>query len=330
MKALTITRPGGPEVLEVVETPTPRPTGDQILVRVRAAGLNRADLLQRAGKYPAPPDVAPDIPGMEFSGAIEAVGPDVKHLTPGQRVFGLVGGGAQAEYVVTREALALPVPDAVTDLEAGAIPEAYITAHDALITQGSLSRGERVLIHAIGSGVGIAALQIAKSRAGTVFGTSRSSEKLKRAKAMGLDVAIDPATASFDEVVLARTASHGADVVIDFIGGPYLERNLIALAPRGRLVVVSTLGGVSAPLSLRTLMTKRLRIVGTLLRPRSFEEKAEATSAFARDELPQLSTREIVVPIDRVFKLEEAASAHRYLEENKNFGKVVFDIPEQR
>ena len=326
MRALTITQPGGPEVLAVVETPTPSPSADQVLVRVRAAGLNRADLLQRAGKYPAPPDAPADIPGLEFAGEITALGPDVRSLRVGQRVCGLVGGGAQAEFVLIREPLAIPLPDHVSDFQGGGIPEAYITAHDALVTQGSLTHGERVLVHAVGSGVGIAALQIAKSFGCFVFGTSRTADKLRKAKELGLDVAIDPENAAFDEVVGSRTGGSGVDVIVDFIGGPYLDRNLLALATRGRLVVVSTLGGVSALLSLRTLMTKRLRIVGTMLRSRSYEEKAAAAQAMGRDVMPLFENGSIAVPIDSTFALEDAAAAHRYLEANSNFGKVIFAV----
>lgn len=317
MRALVITRPGGPDVLAVVDRPKPVPSGDQILVRVAAAGVNRADLLQRAGHYPAPPDSPQDIPGMEFCGVVDAVGPDARGRSVRERVFGLVGGGAQAEFLLTRAALAMPVPDAVGDIEGGGIPEAYITAHDALYTQGSLNRGERVLVHAVGSGVGIAALQLAKARGCTVFGTSRSRDKLEKASALGLDEGIDTTDAAFDAI------AHDIDVIVDFIGAPYLERNLAALALRGRLVVVSTLGGTTAPLSMRTLMTKRLRIVGTMMRSRTYEEKLEATRAFERDVLPLLASGSVKVPVDRVFKLDEASAAHRYVEENRNFGKVV-------
>jgi NADPH2:quinone reductase len=320
VKALVITRPGGPEVLEVRERPKPTPAGDEILVRVRSAGLNRADLLQRTGHYPPPPDSPQDIPGLEYCGTIEAIGPEVRSREAGQRVFGLVGGGAQAEYLVTREALSMQVPDAVSDVEAGGVPEAYITAHDALYAQGSLRMGERVLIHAVGSGVGIAAVQLAKAANCKVFGTSRNAEKLQKAKALGLDVCIDTQTEAFDE------SARDVDVIIDFIGAPYFEKNLTALAVKGRLVIVSTLGGLSTSLSLRTLMMKRLRIVGTMLRARPHEEKVEATRAFARDGIPLLESGAVRVPVDRVFKLEEAAAAHRYIEENRNFGKVVFTL----
>lgn len=302
-----------------VDSPGP-PKGNEILVRVRAAGVNRADLLQRQGHYPAPPGSPPDILGLEFAGIVTEAGPDVRDVRAGDRVMGIVGGGAQAEFVLTTEPLVVSVPDAVTDIEAGGIPEAYITAHDALYVQGSLVAGQRVLVHAVGSGVGIAALQLAKARGCTVFGTSRSKEKLEKALALGLDVAIDPTIDDFEAI------AHGVDVIIDFIGAPYFEKNLNALALRGRLVSVSTLGGTAASLSLRTLMAKRLRIVGTMLRSRSSDEKAEATRAFARDAGPLFASGALRVPIDHVFTLDEAANAHRYVDENKNFGKVVFSL----
>ncbi|HET9341767.1 MAG TPA: NAD(P)H-quinone oxidoreductase [Candidatus Eremiobacteraceae bacterium] len=320
MKALVITRPGGPDVLAVVDRPKPEPRGDEILVRIFAAGVNRADLMQREGRYPAPPDSPQDIPGLEFSGVVDAIGPGVTARKVGQRVFGLVGGGAQAEYLLTREHLSMLLPDAVADIDAGAIPEAYVTAHDALYTQGALARGERVLIHAVGSGVGIAALQLAKARDCTVFGTSRTADKLERATALGLDVAIDPAATPFDEI------ARDIDVVIDFIGAPYLEQNLKALRTRGRLIVVSTLGGTAASLPLRTLMTKRLRINGTMLRARPYDEKVEATRAFEREGVPLLANGSMRVPVDGVFKLEDAAEAHERIAKDRNFGKLVFSL----
>ncbi|HKW44669.1 MAG TPA: NAD(P)H-quinone oxidoreductase [Candidatus Eremiobacteraceae bacterium] len=321
MRALRLRSFGGPEVLEVAEVAVPGPPrGDQILVRVHTAGVNRADILQRQGHYPAPPGSSPDILGLEFAGAVTASGPDVRDISVGDRVMGIVGGGAQAEYVLTSEPLAIRVPDVVSDIEAGGIPEAYITARDALYGLGSLASGERVLIHAVGSGVGIAALQLATARGCRVYGTSRSAEKLEKAKALGLDVEIDTTVIAFE------TVAEDIDVIIDFIGAPYLEKNLDALAPRGRLVVVSTLGGVSASISLRTLMTKRLSVAGTVLRSRSSVEKAGATREFVRDVVPLLASGAIKVPVDLVFTLEQAAEAHRYVEENKNFGKVVFKI----
>lgn len=326
MKALRIREPGGPEVLEIGDVPQPQPAGNELLVRVRAAGLNRADVLQRQGSYPPPPGVPADMPGLEFAGEVAAVGGDVQGFQPGDRVFGLVSGAAQAEYVLTHEAMAVRTPQRLTDIEAAAVPEAYITAHDALVTQAGLQRGERVLIHAIGSGVGIAALQIAKSLDCSVAGTSRSSVKLDRAKGLGLDVGIDSSVGGFADAVLAATDGHGIDVIIDFLGGPHFEENVMAAAPRGRIVLVSAMSGADARLPITAVMHKRLRIYGTVLRSRSLPEKIAATRSLERDVVPLLASGAIKVSIDKVFRLQEAAAAHRYLEENRNFGKIVFEI----
>ena len=325
MTALRITRPGDADVLRVEDVPQPEPAADQMLVRVAAAGLNRADIMQRRGHYPPPPGIAPDIPGLEFAGEVAAAGPEVRSFSLGQRVFGLVGGGAQAEYVVVHEGLAIAVPQTLGDVEAGGVPEAFITAHDALFTQAGLAMGERVLVHAIGSGVGLAALQIAKCAGCTVYGTSRSPDKLERAKAFGLDLGIDMSSAAFDEVIAQKTQT-GVDVIIDFIGGDYLAANIRALAPRGRRVFVSTLSGTQAALSIREVMSKRLRLVGTMLRGRPLGEKIAATRAFEKSVVPLLASGRIKVPVDKLFDLSQAADAHRYLEANQNFGKVVFAV----
>ncbi|HXW76373.1 MAG TPA: NAD(P)H-quinone oxidoreductase [Candidatus Eremiobacteraceae bacterium] len=326
MKALVITHFGGPDVLHVEDRPMPQPHGDQIVARVAAAGLNRADLLQREGRYPPPPGVPADIPGLEFCGFVSAIGPDARGFATGDRVFGLVGGASQAEYVLTRTALAIHVPAALSDVEAGGVPEAYITAHDALVTLGSLKRGERVLVHAIGSGVGMAAAQIAQQCGCTVFGTTRSAEKASLVGELGLARTFDSSAEDFAQSVAAATGGAGVDVIIDFVGAPYFERNIACLSTCGRLVVVSTLGGVDAALSLRTLMTKRLHVIGTVLRSRSDDEKAAATAAFVRDVVPLLASRAIAPLIARTYRLDEAAAAHRYMGENQNVGKVVFEL----
>jgi putative PIG3 family NAD(P)H quinone oxidoreductase len=326
MKALRITKPGGPEVLAVVDAPMPEPKRDELLVHVRAAGVNRADTLQRRDHYPPPPGYPEDIPGLEYAGEVEQTGSDVRRFRAGQRVFGLTGGGAQAEYLVVPETLALATPETLSDLEAGAIPEAYITAHDALITQGSLVPGEVVLIHAIGSGVGLAAMQIARSMGCKTIGTSRNSLKLAKAVELGLDVPVDVSSALFDDVAMRVTHGRGVDVIIDFVGKDYFERNINALAVKGRLVSVSTLSGTDVSLSLAVLMRKRLRLTGTLLRNRPLDERVAATRAFAQTVLPLLANGAIKVPIDRAFSLERAADAHRYLEANENFGKIVLTI----
>ena len=316
MKALRINGFGGVDVLEIADIPAPAPpTADQIVVRVRAAGVNRADTLQRRGHYPAPPGSPPDIPGLEFAGEVSAIGPAVRGLRVGDRVMGLVGGGAQAEFVSTRESLVLRVPDAVTDVEAGGIPEAYVTAHDALFALGSLGNGERVLIHAVGSGVGLAAMQLANATGAITYGSSRTPAKLARAIALGLSHGVDATAKEFPEV----------DVIVDFIGADYLQRNLACLALLGRLVFVSTLSGPRTEVDISVLMRKRLRLAGTTMRARSDAEKALATHAFGAM-LPLFAERRIVVPIDRALPLEQAAVAHAALEANDNFGKIVLTI----
>jgi NADPH2:quinone reductase len=326
VKALRITRPGGPEVLEIADVPAPEPKADELLVRVRAAGVNRADLLQRRGHYPPPPGYPEDIPGLEYAGDVTGLGSDVRHFRVGQRVFGLTGGGAQAEFVAIPEVLVLSTPESLTDIEAGAIPEAYVTADDALFANGSLAPGDTVLVHAVGSGVGIAATQIAKSIGCRVFGSSRHKEKLDRAVELGLDIPIDVSSQLFDDVVMRATHGRGVDVIIDFVGADYFERNLNALAEKGRVVFVSTLSGAKVQLPIDVVMGKRIRMAGTMLRRRSVQEKTAATRAFADRVLPLLANRAITVPIDRVFPLSEAAEAHRYMEENKNFGKIALAV----
>src|SRR5438477_8986060 len=227
MHPVIITRPGGPEVLEIQEVETPEPTGDYVRVRVRAAGLNRADLSQRAGHYPAPPGSPSDIPGLEFAGEVDAVGPLVRMWKPGQRVMGLAGGGGQAEYILTHEGLLVEIPDNLDFVQAAGVPEVFITAHDALFTQAGLQMGERVLIHAAGSGVGTAAIQLAHATGATTFGTSRTPDKLQRAKELGLDVGISGQ--NFAEEVNSLTNGEGVHIVIDFLGAPYIEQNLQAL-----------------------------------------------------------------------------------------------------
>jgi len=313
-------------VLEIAEVPTPEPRADELLVRVRTAGLNRADILQRKGHYPPPPGFPEDIPGLEYAGEVAALGSDVRRFRVGQRVFGLTGGGAQAEFVALPAALAVSIPEGLSDIDAGGIPEAYVTAHDALFTQGSLTAGDTVLVHAVGSGVGVAALQIAQANGCRVFGTSRTASKLTRAVELGLDIPINVTDELFDDAVMRATHGRGVDVIIDFVGADYFERNLNALAVKGRLVFVSTLGGASTQLPINIVMRKRLRLVGTMLRNRPLEEKVAATRSFANAVLPLFASQALKVPIDRVFPLQKAAEAHGYMEANENFGKVVFSI----
>ena len=269
MRAVVIVSHGGVEGLEVreVERP-PAPVADRVLVRVRAAALNRADILQRRGLYPAPIGAPRDIPGLEFAGEVAETGGEVRSWRAGQRVFGITGGGAQAEYVVVPESTLAPVPPNLDWHEAAAVPEAFITAHDALFTQAGLEVGERVVVHAAGSGVGLAAVQLARAAGARVFGTSRTAEKLERARGYGLDEAIvvgnDPGV--FAAAVRELTNGAGVEVILDLVGGPYLQANLDALALRGRLMLVGTTAGASAALNIGVVMGKRLRVVGTVLR----------------------------------------------------------------
>jgi putative PIG3 family NAD(P)H quinone oxidoreductase len=327
MKAIVITGVGGPEVLEVREVPAPEPHGEQVRVRVRACGVNRADLMQCRGAYPAPPGAAKEIPGLEYAGEVEALGPDVTGaIKVGDRVFGIVGGGAQAEYVVTHERLAVPIPANLGFEEAAAVPEVFLTAHDALATRARVQPGERVLVHAAGSGVGTAAVQIAHAMGCTVFGTSRSADKLEQAAALGLDVGIDSTHDEFAEVVLQRTVGAGVEVVLDLIGAPVLAGNLAALAPKGRLVLVGLLGGGTATVDLTTLLRRRITVVGTTLRARPIEEKIVATRRFAATVVPWLERGLVRPVIDRVFPLDHARAAQARVESNVGFGKVVLRL----
>jgi NADPH2:quinone reductase len=327
MKAIVIPEYGAADVLALREVPAPEPGPEDLLVDVRAVGLNRGDLLQRLGLYPQPgPKPEHEIPGLEYTGVVAATGSRVERFKKGDRVMGLLAGGGYAEQVVTHERLASPVPASLDFVQAASLPEAGITAHDAL-EQARVAAGETVLVHAVGSGVGIAALQIAKALgAGTVFGTAGSEEKLARAAALGLDVGINYRNSEFETVVLEATGGRGVDVVLDFIGASYLEANVQALASRGRMVVIGLLGGVRAELDLVAVLQKRLEIRGTQLRTRSLEEKALATRHFERSVLPHVASGRIQAVVDRVFPLAEAAEAHRLMESNANFGKIVLEV----
>jgi len=324
MRAVIITRPGGPEVLEIQDVELPEPLGEQVRIRVRASGINRADLLQRAGGYPAPPGSPQNIPGLEFAGEVDAIGPLVTMWKPGQRVIGLVGGGAQAEYVLSHEGLLVEIPQNLDFVQAAGVPEVFMTAHDALFTQANLQIGERVLIHAVGSGVGTAALQLANAAEATTFGTSRTPYKLQRAKELGLDEAIPDQ--NFAAEVLSLTHGEGVHVIIDFIGAPYIEQNLQALAMWGRLVFLATMGGFQAQVNLGILMGKRISMRGVTMRTRTLEEKLAVTRRFATDVLPLLASGDVQPVIEQVYPLEEISEAHRVMGENKNFGKLVVMI----
>lgn len=321
MKAIIITGAGGPEVLEVREVETPAPTGDQVRVRVRAAGLNRADLLQRAGGYAAPPGSPADIPGLEFAGEVDAVGSFVTSWKPGQRVMGIAGGGGQAEYILAHEGVLVEIPENLSFVEAAGIPEVFMTAHDALFTQAGLQMGERVLIHAAGSGVGTAAIQLAHAVGATVFGTSRTPSKLERARPLGLHVALSDQ--NFVEEIKRLTNGAGIHVVLDFMGASYMAQNLEVLGAWGRLIFLATLGGAQANVNLGLVMAKRILIRGTTMRTRTLEEKLAVTRRFATQVLPLLANGKVKPIIEQTYQMSEIAEAHRVMGENKNFGKLI-------
>ena len=328
MRAVVIAGHGGAEMLEVREVARPVAAGDRVLVRVRAAALNRADVLQRRGRYPAPPGAAQDIPGLEFAGEVAGLGREVHGWREGQRVFGITAGGAQAEYVSVPESALAAVPVNLDWAEAAAVPEAFVTAHDALFTRGHLRPGERVLVHAAGSGVGLAAVQLARAAGARVFGTARTAEKLERAREYGLDegIAVTDDAGVIAERVRELTAGAGVDLVVDLVGASYLAANLDALSSRGRMVLVGTMGGASAPLDYSLVMRKRLTIVGTVLRSRADWEKAEAAQLFAAQVVPLLAGGAVRAVVDSVFDLADVRAAHERMESNESFGKIVLSV----
>jgi NADPH:quinone reductase len=322
MRAVIYTGAGGPEVISIGEVPKPEVRPGHIRVRVQAAGLNRADLIQRRGLYTAPPGWPADIPGMEYAGEVEAVR-GTSRWKVGDRVMGLVGGGAQAELVTVHQDEVLPIPEGLSFPEAAAIPEVFLTAYDALVTRGRLAAGERVLIHAVGSGVGTAAAQIAKHLGATVLGTSRSADKLARATVYGLDTGIDTSRTPFRDAV-----GDPVDVVLDVLGGPAFADNLHVLGLRGRLVLLGFLAGSRTTADLGPILRKRLEVIGTVMRSRGLAERAPLVRAFTERMLPLFDHRiEHAAPLrpvlERTYPMAELAEAHRALESNETFGKVV-------
>jgi NADPH2:quinone reductase len=328
MKAAVITRPGGPEVLEIHDVPRPLPREHEVLVRVRASALNRADLLQREGRYPAPPGAPAAIPGLEIAGEVADVGAAVTRWSVGDRVFGIVGGGGNAEFVATHERELTRIPESLSWENAAAVPEAFITAHDALVTQAALRTGESVMIHAVGSGVGLAAAQLVHAFDGRAYGTARTSEKIDRARDFGLveGLVIDGDPAAMVPTSRAWTSDRGVDVVLDLVGGPYLAASVSAAAHFGRIILIGLMGGRSATLDLGVILNRRLTIRGTVLRARTAREKADATAAFERDVLPLLAAQTVRPVVDRVLPLEQIRDAHTLLQSNSTFGKVVLRI----
>jgi putative PIG3 family NAD(P)H quinone oxidoreductase len=324
MRAVVITKPGGPEVLRIEQRPTPRPGSGEILVRVQGSAMNRADVLQRIGRYPPPAGAPPDIPGLEIAGTVAALGPDASRWPVGARVFGLVPGGGHADYVVASEDTLCAIPDRLDWTAASATPEAFMTANDAL-DQADVPSGGSVLIHAVASGVGLAAVQLARARGLMPLGSSRSATKLAVAAELGMADGFD-ASGGIDamaEWVRARTGGKGADAALDLLGGPYVRATLDALARRGICVMIGTIAGNEATIPLSMILQKRLTVRGTVLRSRALDERVRNATTFTAAVLPLLSAGTVRPVIDRGFPLEEIADAHRLVEANSTVGKVV-------
>ena len=328
MRAVWISSFGGPEVLEIRQVDRPAINNEQVLVRVRASSLNRADLLQRQGKYPPPPGFPAEIPGIEFAGEIAEIGSSVRQWKQGQRVFGLIGGGAHAEYLATSEPLLAEIPSNLSFEQAAAIPEVFITAHDALWTQAALRPGETVLIHAVGSGVGLAAVQLCRAIQVVPYGTSRTADKIEQSKLLGLEAGA-VVRENFDALDAAAqkwTGGKGINVVLDLVGGPYVKASQKLMSNKGRIVLVGTIAGGSYELDARYMLSKRLKVWGTVLRARSLEEKIEVTKKFAAEIVPLLASGVLRPNVDSTFKLDEISKAHQRLESNETLGKVVITL----
>ena len=331
MRAVIIPQPGPPEVLQLRDVERPVPAASEVLVRVRASALNRADLLQRVGRYPPPAGAPKDIPGIEFAGEVVAAGEGAARWREGDRVFGLVGGGAHAEYLVAHESTIARVPDGLAWREAGASPEAFITAYDALVTQARVRPGERVLIHAVGSGVGLAAVQVARAWGAIPYGSSRTTDKIAAARTYGLEdgVTLPESPDAMLDAVKEWSGGGGMDVILDLVGGAYVSANVEAAAARGRIMLIGAVAGAQATVDVRRILGKRLTLQGTVLRSRALEERIAVAEAFARDVVPLLADGSLRAVIDSVYPLSRIADAHTRMESNATTGKVVIDMSEE-
>jgi NADPH:quinone reductase len=326
MRAIVITEPGGPEVLQIKDVESPTPSRGEVRVRVRATAINRADLLQRLGMYPAPADAPRDIPGLEYAGEIDAIGEGVEGWRVGERVFGLAGGGTYAEQLVVHAGTVARMPNGLSFTDGAAIPEAFLTAYDAMVSQGQLAAGRSVLISAVGSGVGTAAVQIARAIGARSIGTARTESKLGRARELGMDHGVVAADGKFADAVLK--ANGPVDVVLELVGGNYIAEDLACVATLGRIVLVGLLAGRSCEVDLGLVLRKRVRIMGTVLRARPLEEKIAVTRVLADNIAPLVARGALKPVIDRVMPLAEAGAAHAFVASNEGFGKVVLAVDE--
>ena len=325
MRAVVLTQHGGPEVLAVTDAPDPVAGPEEIVVRVHATALNRADLLQRMGLYPNPFPSGPDIPGMEFAGTVESCGPRVAAWKPGDAVMGIVSGGAYAEQLVIHERQAMAVPEGMPLTDAAAIPEVFITAWDALVVQGGLTSGRWAMVHAGASGVGTAAIQICRAIGARVIVTC-SAGKVQSCRDLGADVVVDYGSQDFVTEAMSATGGAGVDVILDVIGGEYVERNVASLAVKGRIIQVGVMAGKPVPFNVGALLGKRATITGTVLRGRPTEEKIAISRRFAAEMLPLFSSGALKPVVDSVYPLDRIAEAHVFMASNANVGKIVVTV----
>lgn len=325
MRAVVLRCHGGPDCLTIEDVPEPEVGQEEVLVDVAATALNRADLLQVMGLYASPRPADVEIPGLEFSGTVISVGSRVTLWKRGDQVMAIDAGGAYAERVAVHERQLMPVPARVGIADAAAIPEVFLTAWDALVVQGGLTSGRWALVHAGASGVGTAAIQIAKA-IGARIAVTCSAGKVSACQELGADLVIDYGNQDFVTETAAATGERGVDVILDVIGGDYLERNLRAVAAQGRIIQVGLMGGGTTPVNLGLILTKRVALIGTVLRARPLEEKVALTQRFIREMLPLFATGALRPIIDSRFPLDRIADAHRYMATNANTGKIVIDV----
>lgn len=324
-RVVVIRGQGGVDVLDFDERPVRRTGFGEIRVEVRAVGLNRADVMQRLGRYPAPPGSPPDVPGLEYAGEVVEAGEGVSSPRVGDAVMGIVGGGSFAQQIVVNAREAIPVPAGMDLRDAAAIPEVFLTVFDALLLQAKLRSGEVALIHSVGSGIGTAALQVANAVGAIPVGTSRTKEKLERCRVLGLRHGIHVEGGTFADALRRESGGRGADVVLDTVGAAYLGENVKSLEERGRIVLLGLLGGATAELPLGAVLAKRARLIGTVLRARPLEEKAALAQSFRREMLPLFESGRLKPVVDRVLPMQRVREAHEALERNETFGKLVLE-----
>lgn len=325
MSAISITSPGGPEMLAPQERPVPQPGEGEILVKVAAAGVNRPDVAQRKGLYPPPPGVT-DIPGLEIAGVVAVCGPAAQRWKPGDQVTALVSGGGYAEYCVAHETHALPIPSGLTATEAAAIPETFFTVWHNVFERGGLKAGETLLVHGGSSGIGTVAIQLAKAFGARVIATAGSTEKCYACRRLGADVAINYKTEDFVSLTKSTTGGAGAGVILDMVGGDYIERNYEAAAVEGRIVQIAFQGSPRASVDFRRIMLKRLHHTGSTLRSRSVPDKAAIAQAVERNVWPLIATGKVRPVIDSIFPFREAAKAHARMESSVHIGKILLSM----